>query len=278
MQEKSGVALVTVGKTSLQRCELYDNDVRGVIWVWEPPNARSTYVLGVDTSIGITGWQRELRTEEDAKIDNACVQVLRVGDPDVQVAEFAAPIDHYDLAKYVNFIGRMYGGNNEDGQALACVEMNNGGWATHTELVNRYGYTNLPPWRQEGGLTPHITQKFGWWSNRSTRQDLWVMGMRHINAQKVKVNSPALVEEMTDCTWDNFLSMTARGIYGSHDDRVVSLLIAIWYAHEWSLELDHPPEAADAVVTGRGDYQNTAISAEDCEREWNERFATLSGE
>lgn len=270
--------LAKVNKTSFILAELHDSDERGVIWIWEQPRASSTYVLGVDTTVGITGWTRELRVEEDAKIDNAVIQVLRVGKPDVQVAEFAAPIDQYELAKYVNFLGRMYAGNSDEQQALACIEMNNGGWATQTELINRYGYTNLPPWRYESGLTPFITKKYGWYSNQSTRRDLWIMGMRHINAKLVKINSPWLVEEMTDCTWDNFLSMTARASYNSHDDRVVSLLISCWYAHEWSLELDHAPESAPIQRMDRPDYQRSDMSYDEMISEANENFARLTGD
>lgn len=271
--------IISVGKQQLTKVTWGSLDPRGIIYTWESPSPSETYVLGVDTSVGITGWTRELRTQEDAKVDNAVVQVLRKGRlnrPDVQVAEYAAPIDHYELATVVNFLGRMYAGSDETEQALACIEINNGGWATQNELVNRYGYMNLPPWRQEGGVMPKITARTGWYSSRSNRRDLWIKGMRHINARSIVLNSPALIEEMTDCTWDNFLAMTARGIYGSHDDRVVSLLIAIWYAHEWSLELD-PPENDKLAVKGLPDYQRSDISWEDAQDDWNDRMDRVWG-
>jgi hypothetical protein len=190
------------------------------------------------------------------------------------VAEYAAPIDHYELATVVNFLGRMYHGNGEDEQALVCIELNNGGWATQNELINRFGYLNLPPWRQEGGILPKITQRYGWYSTRQNRRDLWIKGMRHINGRAITINSPWLIEEMTDCTWDNFLAMTARATYGSHDDRVVALLLAIWYAHEWSLELD-PPEDDKLVVTGTAWGQNSDMSAEELTESWNDRMSDL---
>lgn len=272
------IELVSVGSHRLAPVQSLDDDPRGIVWCWEAPNAKAQYVLGVDTSVGITGWDRLLRTQEDKKVDNATIQVLRVGSPDIQVAEYAAPIDHYELATVINFLGRMYAGNAEDSQALACIEMNNGGWATHNELVNRYGYINMPPWRMSGkGLTEHITDRYGWYSSRSTRKDLWIKGMRHINAKGVRIHSPWLVEEMTDCTWDNFLAMTARGIYGAHDDRVVAMLIAIWYAHEWSLDLN-PPEEANVERADMPDYQRTAISLDGMNDAWDEQFSRLLGD
>ena len=266
-------AVMAVGSTSLVRAEMLDHDPRGLILMYEPPRFNCHYVLGADPSVGITGWDRTLRSKDDVKTDNASVEVIRKRTPDVQVAEYAAPIDAYELAKVINFLGRMYSGANEDGQALACIEMNIG-WATQTELINRYGYTNLPPWRLESGLTPHITKKYGWYSSRSTRKDLWIKGMRHINARSIKLNSEPLIEEMTDCTWDNFLSMnTASAIYGRHDDRVVALLIAIWYAHEWSLEWA-PTETAPAQQADLPDYQASAMTAEEMSEEFNERVAS----
>jgi hypothetical protein len=270
--------VISVGSQRLSKAQVEDADPRGIVWTWEGPQAGETYVLGVDTAVGITGWDRTLRTSDDIKKDNAVVQVLRVGrrnQPDAQVAEYAAPIDHYELAMIINFLGRMYAGDNEDGQALACIEMNNGGWATHETLVNRYGYLNMPIWTQIGkGLTARPTQNYGWYSNRSTRRDLWVKGMRHINGNLVLPNSPWLVEEMVDCTWDNFLSMTARGAYGSHDDRVVALLIAIWYAHEWSMELD-PPEDDKLTIDGLPEAQRTDATYEEMNDDWNERMSRL---
>ncbi len=45
---------------------------------------------------------------------------------DIQVAEFAAPIDAEDAAGVVNFLGRMYAGASEEDQALAIIEVQPG--------------------------------------------------------------------------------------------------------------------------------------------------------
>src|SRR5215471_10357239 len=105
--------------------EVYDGDPRGIIWLFEPPSPRGRYVMGVDATQGRTGWSRYNRTEDDSDIDNGAICVLRLGrgEPgtpqftsDAQVAEYAAPIDPYDLSKAVNFLGRLYSGRDEDGQ------------------------------------------------------------------------------------------------------------------------------------------------------------------
>ncbi len=95
-------------------------DPRGLFMVWEPPKQRETYILGIDPAGGIQGWDRKLRTSSDGSTDNSVIEVLRVGhrgDPDVQVAEFAAPVNPLDLCTYANAIGRAYAGRDETGMA-----------------------------------------------------------------------------------------------------------------------------------------------------------------
>jgi hypothetical protein len=120
---------ITVGKYTLQGVETDDDDPRGLINVWQPPLESANYVVSCDPSYGIAGWHRQLRTEEDEKVDNCAIEVIRCGagrGPDVQVAEYAAPIDAEDAAGVVNFLGRMYGGASEEEQALAIIEVQPG--------------------------------------------------------------------------------------------------------------------------------------------------------
>src|SRR5215510_3422424 len=132
-------------------------DPRGLIFLFEPPDVRARYVIGVDATQGRTGWNRYSRTDDDQGIDNGAVIVLRLGRsepgsptfvPDRQVAEYAGPIDPYDLAKMVNALGRLYSGRDEDAQALCIVEVYPGpGGPTQRALQETYGYTNLYRWQ-----------------------------------------------------------------------------------------------------------------------------------
>jgi len=270
-----------VGNYEIVGAENLNDDPRGLVHVWEPPMAHATYVISCDPSYGIAGWSRELRTEDDEKTDNCAIEVIRCGNgkrPDVQVAEYAAPIDAEDAAGVVNFLGRMYAGREEDGQALAIVEVQPGpGLLTQRELINRFGYTNLFLWQHLDRMALTQTQAYGWYSSRQSRQMLWIRGTRHINQRKLIINSPWLVEEMTDCVLDNFLSFTARAQWGAHDDRMVATLLAIWAANEWNFE-NAPEEAASPSVPDAPDYQATDVSYEDTVAAWNERFAALQGE
>jgi hypothetical protein len=121
------------------------------------------------------------------------------------------------------------------------------------------------------------TVSYGWYSSRQSRQALWIRGTRHINKRKIILNSPYLIEEMTDCVLDNFLSFTARAQWGAHDDRIVALLMAIWAANEWNFE-NAPEEAAGVVDITKPDYQRSDMSYADMQDEANERFSRLTGD
>ena len=212
-----------VGRHSLSEfTDVHDGDPRGLLYIFEEPRPNATYIVACDPSYGLAGWQRALRTEDDERTDNCAVQVLRCGRSrgvrsgrDVQVAEYAAPIDAEDAAAIVNFLGRMYAGTGDDGMAQAIVEVQPGpGLLTQRELQNRFGYTNLFVWKHLDRMEVKPTLSYGWYSSRQSRQALWIRGTRHINQHKIIINSPWLVEEMTDCVLDNFLSFTARAQWG----------------------------------------------------------------
>jgi len=254
-------------------------DPRGVIFLFEPPNPRATYVMGCDPTKGITGWSRELRTQDDSKTDNGAIEILRKGrsssDPDIQVCEFAAPIDPYELAIYCNILGRLYGGADESGQALCIIEVWPGpGLPTQRELINRWGYTNLFVWKYLDSLSVRATHSLGWTSTQKSVRDLWIMGTRHIQGRHFIPNSPWLVEEMSDCETDP-VKMSGKAIYGRHDDRVRAVLMAIWAAHDWSFQVDIP-ENVDIETGAPGtDWQRSDISVEEMLSEWEEKFSRL---
>lgn len=273
-----------IGRHALSEfADVSDGDARGLLHVWEEPRPNATYIVACDPSYGIAGWDRRLRTENDEKTDNCAIQVLRCGRArgqrvgrDVQVAEFAAPIDAEDAAAIVNFLGRMYAGADEDGQAQAIVEVQPGpGLLTQRALQNEFAYTNLFTWKHLDRMELKPTLSFGWYSSRQSRQALWIRGTRHINQHKIVLNSPWLVEEMTDCVLDNFLSFTARAQWGCHDDRIVALLMAIWAANEWSFE--NAPEESLAIERPDAiDYQRSDCDYDSIAADWNERFSQLS--
>ena len=270
-----------VGRSDISPCdnEGLDRDPRGILWMWEQPNKRFTYVLGCDPTQGITGWHRSLRTRDDAKTDNGAIVVVRKGDgtpkhPDVQVAEYAAPVDPYELAVVTNIIGRIYGGDSEDEQAMATIEVYPGpGWATLKEMRDKYGYTNFYVWMRDNGLRMERTRQVGWLSNKHTNRDLFVWCLRHIGMKGFEPRSPWLVEEFADAVADLDLAKI-RATYGHHDDRMRAAFLAIFTAHE--MENPTAANSQGAEELNKPDWQRSGVTLEQMMEEASDRFAELS--
>lgn len=276
------------GRTRLVKSpeSVYDGDPRGIIWLFEPPRVNARYVVGIDATQGRTGWNRYNRTEDDTAIDNGAIEVLRLGRgepgspnflPDVQVAEYAAPIDPYDLAMVGNALGRLYGGKDEEGQALCIIEVYPGpGGPCQRTMMEKYGYTNLYRWQylDTGMPAEHSKFDFGWYSSKQSMQHLWTRGLRCIHRKQVIFKSPHLVEELADCEMD---LVRLRGAASSgHDDRATAMLLAIWAGHNWTFNIDPTPSR---VETGPSvEWQSTDISSDRLTNAWEERWEEICRE
>lgn len=262
-----------------------DGDPRGRIWMFQEPVSHAKYVVGVDATNGRTGWNRYSRSEDDQRIDNGAVVVLRLGrgepgalnfQPDVQVAEYAAPIDPYDLAAVVNILGRLYSGNHEDGQALCIIEVYPGpGGPCQRTLMEKYGYTNLYRWQylDTGQASTRSNFDYGWYSNKQSMQHLWTRGLRFIHRKQVLLKSPFLIEELADCEMDTVKKRGAAAS-GFHDDRVTALLLAIWAGHNYTFQVETTPTRIESGPTT--DWQRTDISTERMALAWDQRWDEIS--
>jgi len=265
----------------MRKEEVADGDPRGVVWIFEPPRPGATYVMGVDATKGIPGWHRQLRTNDDGKTDNGAIEVLRVGkegQPDVQVAEYAAPVDPEDLADVCNALGRLYAGRSDDGQCLANVEVWPGpGWMTVKKLIHVHGYTNIWVPKFINTLQPQGPRNvIGWQSNVRSMRDLWIKGTRHLSLGGFIPHSPWLVEEFTDCEVDR-VKMTAKASFGTHDDRAIACLLAIWAAHDWSFGVIETTRE-DVRDRPEPNWQASDISADRLWDQWEERFSEICEE
>lgn len=271
------------GRHTLERhtASEYDSDPRGVVWMYEPPETRATYVMGIDPTVGITNWDRALRTQDDFKTDNGAIEILRVGrhgQPDVQVCEYAAPIDPEDLADVANALGRLYCGQDENEQCLCIIEVYPGpGLLTLRKMINQYGYTNMFIWKYLDSYTTKPTNSLGWTASPKSVRDLWIRGSRHINRGGVRIYSEHFCAEMVDAEQDP-IKMTAKAAYGAHDDRLRALLMAIWAAHDWSAQIE--TESASRVEAGvpAAHWQASDMSTERMYEAWEERFSEISDE
>lgn len=257
-----------------------DNDPRGLIKLWEPPKPGAKYVIGIDATQGITGWNRQLRTQDDLTTDNGAIEVLRIAGhnrPDVQVGEFAAPIDPEDLADVAAFLGRLYAGNSDYSEALMIIEIWPGpGMLTQRRLMSHYQYQNLWRWEYLDSAVPKATKSFGWSSNAKTLQLLWSRFSRHLSRTGMITRSEWLNSELANLQNIPGVTFPAPAGQMEHDDRVRAMAMAVWAGHGWSFGEDGREPAVIETGHKRPDWQASDCSYEQMMEQWEEAFSELS--
>lgn len=252
----------------------YDGDPRGIIWMWEPPIKSATYALGCDPTVGRTGWNRYNRVKEDSHTDNGAIEIIRVGKngaKDVQVCEYAAPIDAFDLAYVINVLGRLYAGNDED-QCKCIIEVFPGPGAGTLQQCLELGYTNHFHWEMYGNTAATPTRAMGWHASPRTNRDLWVKAARHLVLQQVTVRSPWLAEEYADCRMN--LEKDYAENPGGHDDRVRAFNLALWIANSWSMNIERTQEKV--ATTPEVDWQKSDMSLDEIQEGWRSMWDRIN--
>lgn len=243
------------------------DDPRGIVHLWEEPIQQAKYIMGIDPSYGITGWSRSARTDADRRTDNGAIEIFRLDaiklplfdkgipliDPatkqqqfvfrDLQVAEYAAPIDAVELARVANVLGRMYAGDAQDQCECILESFPGPGPLTLQELL-RLDYMNLWHWEYIADGTAAATRQIGWHASARSTQLLWTRSRRHLMQRRAKILSPALVEEYANAVVD-MEKMSAKAAYGFHDDRLRAANLCYWAGHKWASD----PERSFEPVT-----------------------------
>ncbi len=257
-----------------------DIDWRGLVKLWEPPRPRARYVMGIDPANGILNWGRHKRLNDDKKYDNSAIEIIRCGDgkttPDVQVAEFAAPITAEDIVPVAVLLGRLYCGNSESGEALCIIETSPGpGMLTHQDMVQKHGYTNMWRWEYLNTLLPTVANSYGWSSNAKTLDYLWNKFSRHYGRKLLKIRSRELFSELSNLQVDPKKTFPQPCGVAIHDDRVRAIATAVWAARDWVLGDEQIPER-----TSVNDKKYINLQASDCSSEemmeiWESQFSDM---
>lgn len=238
--------------------------------VWEYARPGFIYTIGVDSSYGVEGG------------DAAAIEVLRVGnkwEPDEQVAEWwGENIGSIDLAIPCELIGNIYKDKSSGLPAKLAIEVQHGspGQSTQIELMKR-GYPHFYIWRRPLRRDGVYSKEVGWWTTPSTRPILTEKGVEMVNKGLIKINSPRLVDEFS--TFVNIPTrMGKRHLEhapGEHDDRIMSIFIALYVAHEYDTKnmaderrraqemRSQPPEEVKQ-------FQEMGLSWEECMAKWEE--------
>jgi hypothetical protein len=272
----------SAGQIEKMQASEYDNDPRGILWMWEPPDRGRKYVMGGDPTVGRTGWNRYGRTKEDGQTDNGVLQVVRLGkrtngqnEPDMQVAEYAAPVDAFELGYVANIIGRLYCGIEED-QCGCIIEVHPGpGTMTYRQLVE-LGYTNFFRWERYADTMVSPTKQLGWIATATTNRDLWIKASRHLNLRNAIIRSPWLAEEYTDCRM-NTQKEYAENPSG-HDDRVRAFNLALWMANGWSLSIERTEQEVRETSAEPLSWAASDCTMEELEDGWRLVMEKISAE
>lgn len=197
----------------------------GRLMCWEAPEPGELYTIGVDPAEGV----RE---------DRSCAQILKLGTmkhPDIQVAEFTCDfLDPVDFSAIIKKIGEFYA--DPDGtEAFCTIEVNAPcGDTMVSDLRMRHGYTNLFIRKSYDKINNIYTNTYGWSTNKATRPKLIARGLHALTYGDLIINSPYLLDEMSDFKRDRF-DEKPEARRGKRDDRIMALLIAYYGAHdeEW---------------------------------------------
>lgn len=269
-------------------------EARGIIWLFEEPQPKATYVIACDPAMGITGWDRTI--PQDAKTDNSAVEVFRLGrrqkrvydektkketiisiPTDYQVAEFAAPVDYEASAAVINALGRLYRGNGRMGVAHCIIEVYPGpGWMVEKTLMSKYGYMNFHMRQANAnGISPQATKGMGWQATKQSVRDLWLHGTRHITNGNVVIRSPWLHDELKTTDPIKFQEEKSEARSGFHDDRLRAAMLAMWALHDFSSQIKVETVTTVEKNTSPVNWQMSAISVNSLKDEWEKRFKEI---
>lgn len=260
----------------------WDGDPRGIVFMREPPDKRHTYLCGIDPTLGRTGWSRANRVREDRKTNNGAIEIIRLGKefyaadgtpqrtPDVQVCEYAAPVDPFELGYVANLLGRLYAGDAED-QCECILEVYPGpGGMTMRQLVD-LGYTNLWRWQYYADIEIGAANKSGWVASAKSLRDLWAKSLRHLVLRRVEVFSPYLVEEYSAARANDQKGYAeSPNNESGHGDRMRAFNLALWAGNKWDMEVERTqePVSTQKIVS----YQCTDMTWEEIQEAWGQQM------
>ena len=217
--------------------------------VWEMPQAKATYSVGVDISEGF---------DQDYSVI-AVNKIGKAGSPDEQVAVWRSnQVEPIDVAFFADAIGRMYN------EALMCIEYNFAKIVGNMVRID-FQYPNLFRWKHLDSKDP-MSQKFHWITQQNTKPLLWQTARKWIKAGYFIVRSPNFQEETKAFQKDEDDSKSASAIRGSHDDELIATCIALYCAHEY--EADDSGRVSPPLAVAEVEPPRYKMTCTKCGTEW----------
>lgn len=185
---------------------------KGYLKVFKEPHEFHTYAIGVDVATGAA-----VGSEDKRERDASCAQVFDKNTYE-QVAVWYGRVDPDRLGRQLDLLGRYYN------DALIGVERNAVG-ITPLVVLRDLNYPNLYYREQMGMMTDKITSELGWVTTMQSKESLIADSTLLLRDKRLIIYDDETIGEMLKFMRD--ADGHARAAKGAHDDRVMSLLIAL---------------------------------------------------
>lgn len=212
--------------------------------VYEFPQRRADYSLGVDTSQG-------------KGMDRFIVEVLRTGrdsSPDVQVAEFAADdITDVEAYAYVAAIASFYGIHMEESQIpKLCIEQRRktGDTCQHQLLLMgmKRHHVMIAYDRKTNKPKPTQHSRLGFFTGSWSRPMLLNVFRYAVENGWIILHSPFLLEEMKDFEINTDGAKPRLDHQkGKHDDRIFAMAMAYFTMHDLDIMIERAKKKFNAT-------------------------------
>ncbi len=181
-------------------------------------NRQREYVIGADPAEGIADMG-------DPSIDgdfcSAAVLDRRTGE---QAATIYGSWETFEFARILSRVGHMYSDTTR-GPALLGVERNNHGTAVLSELWRHLQYSHLYSHHHYDEKTQVTVKRLGWHTNSASRPIMVGDLIQSVAKGFIKPADPDFFSECMTFVRDN--KGKAKAQQGCHDDRVMSMAIAV---------------------------------------------------
>ncbi|MFM1757178.1 MAG: Prochlorococcus phage, partial [Bacteroidota bacterium] len=212
---------------SPESTQYYDKDQ---IWIWQPPNPNSKYVIGADVSRGNSD-------------DYSAFHIIDINASEI-VADYRGKTPPDKFAELLMTYGNLYN------TALICQELNNVGVAAAIKLKESK-YPNV--FYEKVMKNMHMTynpsdvanELPGFTTNMNTRVEMLAKLENALRNGKVLAYSKRLFEEFQTFIWKGNKPQAQKGY---HDDMIMALAIALQMYEMSDASVNNPYESIENAM------------------------------
>jgi hypothetical protein len=208
-------------------------DVDGELSIWEKPDESAQYIIGCDVATGLVG---RGSGQKKSKLDYSCATVIRV--PDFRlVAQLHGAINPLDYADRCALLGYYFN------EACLVVERTGLGIGVIVRLKEIMYPNMFRDLSDPSAVDYNHDPVYGVDTNVRTKSNMVACLQQVIHERQLFIPCAATLEELRAFgqeTTKTGLSVRMRGEGGAKDDRVMSLVFAIYVAIEHPMWMMDP--------------------------------------